>query len=551
LKKVASNIFLILLGPEKAKLIILTLADLLINILDVVFLAALVIMVNVYTRPVDTSSHWVFLENLVSRHFYESILLFFLLFAAKNGLGFLIIRWENHFIYQVAWRISSDLLEAYLDSDFRNYSNVDSSVHIRKISQQAIQFGQYVLLNFQQIVSQTALIVVTVAMILFFNASLFLLLVLVVLPPAILVVLLLKKRLERLRFEAKLNGEKTIQHLYEALNAFVESHVFSNKKFFTDRFAGYQKKMNLYLAGQQTIQSFPSRLIEIFAVLGLCALTIVTRRETQSAQVILLVGAFMGAAYKIIPGIVKILNSAGQIRTYSFTVSDLIENNYDRIVADGQSNAMIHSIEFNNVCFNYRDRKIIQDQNFSIFRGELVGISGDSGTGKTTILNLLLGFLQPESGMIKINGADSGRESRLGYLADIAYAKQQPFFINDTIQENIVFGNDPVGEKLNAVIDISGVNKICASHAEGLNYMIEENGKNMSGGERQRIIFARTLYKKSGCIILDEPFSELDEAAEKKMMKWLQQHAREGKMVIMVTHRKSSLDYCDKIIFLT
>jgi ABC-type multidrug transport system fused ATPase/permease subunit len=551
LKKLAKNISGILTRTEKKWFWVLTASDIFINILDIVFLASLIIIINYYTQQNYIPVHFTFLGELMEKKFYLVIALFALLFSFKNFVAFLAIKKVHHFAYNVALRISQNALSDYLSSDYANYANTDSSVHIRKISQQAIQFGQYILLNCHQIISQLVLIVIAIVVIMLFNATLFLLLLFVIIPPVILTAWIMKKKLQSLRHDAKVNSEKSIQHLYEALNGYVESNIFGRKHFFTNRFAEFQKKMNHHIASQQTIQGFPGRLIEIFAILGLCALIMIGKQYGNSGMPVLLIGAFMGAAYKIIPGIVKILNCASQIKAYQFTITDLLHHGYTPGFPEKENPAEIFRVEFENVSFGYDDRNVLDKINFTINKGDFVGLRGISGKGKTTAINLLIGFAEPCAGAIRINDYTAKKSERLSYIKNISYAKQQPFFIRDTLQKNILFNDehyDPA--KLNELISLAGIDKIIRGHTEGLQFMIEENGKNISGGERQRIVFARALYKEADLIILDEPFTELDETSGIAMTIHLQKLANQGKIIILAAHNKNSFTYCNKIISL-
>lgn len=551
MKNDAKNILLILTHSEKKRLLFITLAEILINILDIIFLAVLLLIINHYTQQNIASIRLGPFIAVRGEHFYLLLLTYFLLFSLKNLFGFLVIRNQNHFVYQVALRISCNTLWDYLSSDYTHYAETDSSVHIRKISQQAIQFGQYVLLNFQQIVSQSVLIIITIVAILVFNAKVFLLLVFVIMPPVILTAWVLKKKLQTLRFHAKINSEKSIQYLSEALNAYVESSVFDKKAFFSERYEQFQKKLNYHISEQQAIQSFPSRLIEIFAILGLCILIMITTQHVNSGMPVLLIGAFMGAAYKIIPGIVKVLNSAGQLKAYHFTITDLVQHGYIPLLVENGCNVKIDSIAFENVSFGYLEKTILENVNFRITEHDFVGISGMSGKGKTTIINLLLGFLQEKSGTIRINNECTEKTKRLSFLKRISYAKQQPFFIHDTLLKNILLDNGDYDiDKLRDIISITGIEKMISSDDKDLSFEIQESGKNISGGERQRVAFARALYKTFDLIILDEPFSELDEISELKMISHLQELSRQGKMVILISHNKNSLSYCNKIVSL-
>ena len=125
----------------------------------------------------------------------------------------------------------------------------------------------------------------------------------------------------------------------------------------------------------------------------------------------------------------------------------------------------------------------------------------------------------------------------------------------DTLLANITlngrqYSREGAGQRLQKALDISGVSEWLPQLPDGLNTLLTENGKNISGGQRQRIALARALYKEANLIILDEPFSELDEKAEEKLLHHLQQLAAAGKIVILITHNKKSLHWCNKIITL-
>jgi ABC-type bacteriocin/lantibiotic exporter with double-glycine peptidase domain len=137
------------------------------------------------------------------------------------------------------------------------------------------------------------------------------------------------------------------------------------------------------------------------------------------------------------------------------------------------------------------------------------------------------------------------------YWPFISYVRQQPFLIHDTILRNIVL--DEVSQsdkKLDHILEISGVNNFTHQSADGLNKMITENGKNISGGQQQRIAIARALYKDAGLILLDEPFNELDEVSTLSLLNYFKELSAAGHTVIMITHDSKSLSYCNKIISL-
>jgi ABC-type multidrug transport system fused ATPase/permease subunit len=553
LKKIIKNIFSILTRKEKKRFITLVITDVFFSVLDISFLAMLLYLVHFYTSQQQVTIKNAFLFTLINKYPFLPIIIFLVFFSIKNMFGFIVFRDQFRFVYQVASRLSRDNAARYLSGNFNDYVSLDSSVHIRKIGQHPIEFGFYILGGLQQIISQSILISITVIAILIYNPVLFPLLLLVLTPPVILSGILFKKKIQSIRKIAKNINEKVLQNLHEAISGFVESNIYDRKDFFISRYYKQQATSNYFQAEQQSMQNMPGRMMEIFAILGFAILIVINSftAKTNIIQITTL-GAFLAAAYKIIPGIVKILNSAGQMKTFSFVTDALLKNiSHEKIKNSIHSTDPISSIALKNIFFNYYDRSILNNFSLNIEKGEIAGIGGSSGKGKTTIINLLLGFLDPSAGEIYINNAKANLQERQKFWNKIAYAKQQSFFIHDTLLKNILLDDEKYdAQKLNEIISITGADKIINAHAEGLQYIIEENGKNISGGERQRIVFARTLYKEADLIILDEPFTELDETSELNMIRHLQQLAKKGKMIILITHNKKSFDHCNKIISL-
>jgi ABC-type bacteriocin/lantibiotic exporter with double-glycine peptidase domain len=464
----------------------------------------------------------------------------------------MVFRTQLRYVYRVASRLSEKKLSNYLDGSYNNYVNIDSSVHIRNISQQPIEFGHYVLQGLQQIISQCILILITIIAILIFNPVLFPLLFAILTPPIILTGFLMRKKLNAIRKMAKPVSEKTLQHLKEALSGYVESNLYGRKDFFSNRYHASQSGFNMFLSEQQAIQNMPSRLIEIFAILGLFVMILINSYTSHNNSIELItLGAFMAASYKIIPGIVKIINSNGQIKTYEFTINDLLQTQHDAPVTVPRSNSKLFSVEFRNVCFRYKDQQVLNNFSLHFSRGDFIGVSGKSGKGKTTIVNLLLGFLEADSGCIHINNLPATAEARKRYWGSISYVKQQQLMIYDTIFNNITLTESVYDlKRLETAINAAGLRELIDSYPERINKIITEDGKNISGGQRQRIAIARALYKNSSLVILDEPFNELDRNSENMLLTHFAGLSEQGTMILLITHNKESLSFCNKIISL-
>ena len=549
MKHFVQSVLNILTHHEKVRFGLNTIFDLLIGVLDIVFLGLLLVVINFYSTNPITANH--FLQHFsFNKNSLLLIGLFCALYTLKNWLAYRITKSQNSFFYDISSRLSKQNILEYLKQDYHKFINIDSSVYIRRISQQPIEFSNYILTNIQQVISQSILIFFTIIGILFYHPSLFLSLFSLLMPPVVLLGYFIKRKLKDVRTHSKLTSQLTLQYLKESLSGYIESNVYDKNSFFTNRYYHHQKQLNEYIATQQTLQGLPSRLIEVFAVFGFLILIAINKYTVNNQGIGLLdIGVFMAASYKIIPGIVKILNSCGQIKTYEFTLNDLQPNN--KIVNDEPPATYIDSIKFCRIGFKYRHRQILNNFCLEMNRGDFVGISGSSGLGKTTIINLLLGFLEQDNGIVVINHAETNAVDRQSYWNRISYLKQQSFFINDSILKNVTLTNGNYdAEKLSEVFAFCGIDNVLNQYSEGIHKVITENGKNISGGQRQRLMLARALYHDFDVLILDEPFSELDQTSEKTILTKLELLAKKGKMIIMITHNSTALSFCSKVISL-
>ena len=551
MKEKLKHTFRILTASEKRQFWVLIALNALISIVDIAALAFLLLVISFYinnsVEGLNFLPHWVLGQDSIML-----ITFFLILFGLKNLLGISISNRQYNFISRVAVRISKNKLKNYQRGQFENYINIDSSELIRKIAFQPFEFCEHVLLNIQQVIIQLFLIVLTIGAILLYNARLFFLLFVILLPPVIVVFFFIKKRVAAAKKNIHTSNESSFRFLLDAMKGYVEGNIYQRNNFFLQRFITARQVFGKHLFESHAVQAMPARIIETFAVIGLFFLIVIAKwAGINNNTALITIGAFMAAAYKIIPGIVRIINGSGQIKAYEFSIYDSANVNMD-IKEEGVLKCdPIYSLNLERLDFKYGDHVVLKDFSLYVKKGDFVGISGMSGKGKTTILNLILGFLEPASGKILINGVLISPSELKKYWPGISYMRQQSFLIHDSILRNITLQeNNHDEDKLKRVLEISGLNDLIDSTPEGFNKMIAENGKNISGGQQQRINIARALYKDAELILLDEPFNELDEVSALSLVKYFNQLSSLGKMVIMITHDSNNLSYCNKIISL-
>ena len=206
-------------------------------------------------------------------------------------------------------------------------------------------------------------------------------------------------------------------------------------------------------------------------------------------------------------------------------------------------------IEFDEVSFSYRgeEKKILNDLNLKIRKGETVAFVGGSGSGKTTILNLAIGFLKADSGQVRIDGKNLMEVNLQSYREHIAVVPQQSILFSGTIRDNITYGTEGIpDEKLWEIVRAANLEDVIKKMPDGLDTMITEHGDNLSGGQKQRISIARAFVRNPKILILDEATSALDSVSERKIQDSIQRLVRD-RTTLIVAHRLSTIKNADKI----
>jgi ATP-binding cassette subfamily C protein LapB len=209
-------------------------------------------------------------------------------------------------------------------------------------------------------------------------------------------------------------------------------------------------------------------------------------------------------------------------------------------------------IAFKNVSFNYlnSDQKILKDLNIQIYSGEHIGIIGRTGSGKSTLARLILNLYQPTDGNVLIDGVDVRQFDPEAVRRQIGYVPQEVALFYGTVRENLSVGaplaND---QQLLQAIRIAGMEEWLQRHPLGLDMPIGENGRGLSGGQRQSIALARSLMNNPNILLFDEPTNGLDNQAEEQFKQRLQPHL-ENKTLLLITHRASLLSLVQRLIVL-
>ena len=338
--------------------------------------------------------------------------------------------------------------------------------------------------------------------------------------------------------------ETRLRHLQNLLKSIREIKIYQREEFFFKNFS-FDNRENYRYAGKSLFLNSMPRVIVESIVLFLVVLSLVFLLKSQNSINSIDIETsilFLAAIVRFIPLISRIDNSINSIKyglpSLNVLSEELSKNNnlITKTDNNADTNIFVKSLEFKEVSFTYDSRKdfLLDKLNFKINKGDLVKIIGKSGSGKTTLTNLIIGFLEPSEGKILLDNVSiKGNHNK--WISKIGIVSQSIFLLNDTVENNIVFGSLIDKQRLKNVLN--AVNLI-AEEGFKLSSYIEENGRNLSGGEIQRIAIARALYNDSDLIIFDEPTSNLDND-NTKLIESLINSLRKKKTIIVITHDKN------------
>ena len=209
-------------------------------------------------------------------------------------------------------------------------------------------------------------------------------------------------------------------------------------------------------------------------------------------------------------------------------------------------------IRYENIEFTYSEKKntVFKNLNFTVAKNEKLAVAGESGSGKTTIVNLLLRFYEPTSGSIYINGTDIKDLTLKSLRSLITVVSQETYLFNGTIKENLLHANENADEeKLIDACKAANIHSFIQSLPEGYNTKVGERGLNFSGGQRQRIAIARAVLKNSPIVVLDEATSSVDTENENEIKQSLN-HLLRNRTSITIAHRLNTIENSDRILVL-
>mgnify|MGYP001172307234 CR=1 FL=1 len=478
------------------------------------------------------------------------IIIFFLKFLYLLNLSWLNAKYNSGILRN----ISTKLFKKYINNSYSFHVNNNSSNLIENVNGEVNMYCGSVIAPFFVLITEILISLFLFSLVLFVDFFSGMVITILISLITIIYYFFTKKKIDNWGILRQKHALLRMQHLQQGFMAIKDIKLFKSEKYFTNKFDAQTNEIRKVMQNSMFVISVPRLGLEFLLILGMSIFLILNSIDDDSIRKnIPTLGLFAAAAFRVMPSLNRILGSLQELR-YAFPVVKRLKNHLkiDEVNFDNLNRKISfeNEIKLENINFHYNKNKpIFQNLSLKIKRGDNVGIIGSTGSGKTTLVNLLLGLLKPIKGNLYSDNVNI-QENLKDWYDLVGFVPQFVYLTDDTIKNNIAFGKDDDQiniKRLNEVIKLSNLDDFIFNLRDGFNSLVGERGVKLSGGQIQRIGIARALYKNPEILILDEPTSALDSNTEQKIINEVNK-LDNIKTKILISHRASPLDMCNKII---
>ena len=461
----------------------------------------------------------------------------------------------------IQYSLSGKIFKYYLNESYEFHIENNSSFLLRNVTQETDNL-KHATNAFAGLLSELFIMIGIMIFLLFFEWMTTIIIICAGLLIYVIYNYLIKKRIKYWGDKRYYHAGILMKHASQGFGIIKVLKLMRLESIFFKKFDDHNLKRSLMYKNYEISLGFPRVILEYFTILGLLTVTIIQLYLGKSlSEILLLLVVFGVAAFKLIPSFNKILICLNSIQynlpslelIYSILINKQRNINFNTIEKkniDLTKNLFFKKLEFKEVIFKYKNsnKLILNKVNFEIKPKDVFGILGESGAGKSTIIDLIIGLLKPTDGKILLDGKD------LNLVKDswqklIGYVPQNIYLNDESIKENISFNRETSDQEISKVINAlkkARIYEFVKSLPDGLDTKVGERGVKLSGGQKQRIGIARALYGDPKILVLDEATNQLDKENEMAILDTI--NNIEDVTVIIISHNKSALVNCNKII---
>jgi ATP-binding cassette, subfamily B, bacterial PglK len=553
------KVFEILPENFKKKFFFIQILILVTSVVDILGLASFIPIISSISDEsiINESSLFQTIKTYFSIEKNEHLILIMLLcafvFFIIRFLFIIISFWiQNKFVFDLSEYVGKKTYEYYLHTNFEDFNKREAGKIVRDLNFNSMAFSKNIVLPLLTISNEILSIVIIIAGIIIYDYKIFFLIVLTMFPITYLFNFLVKDKMKHYGLEQNRISPLLFDSIIRSVHGYIDVKLKNKENLLIKEYTSIYNTLKGIQIKTSVANIIPAKLIELSTVAGLLVIFIYNIVINDNlGSVISVIVLYSAAAYKISPSISKILPSLMNLDQYQYVFKV-----YHISLKFIKDNIRDEKLEFNdffelkNISFKYSNtnKMIIEDFNINIKKGETIGLIGKSGGGKSTLVKIICGFLEPTKGEIIVDGVTLTREKLRSWMDKISFVQQAPFIEKGTLMTNVAFlDKNPDENKVLEALEKACLIDLLGSKKPS-DFFITEDGKNLSGGQKQRVILARAIYNNSKIIILDEATSALDDETEKSIIETIQNLKKEGITLIIIAHRLTTLEHADKVI---
>jgi ABC-type multidrug transport system fused ATPase/permease subunit len=479
-------------------------------------------------------------------------------FLLKAAFGLLRVLMERRVLHHIGVRLSVRMVRAYLEMPYVDHLARGTADLVRNSHLTVREVVNQGLARMLELVTAVATAVALVAVIAITSVQVALGVTGLLGLLAVLLILVVQPRLKRLGRRSHALERDVLATLQETFSAIREVRLSGSEGARLRRFERFQRSSARLRYRAAVLKEVPRVGIEVSVAVGLAVLVIASSRsEAGATAAIPLLGLLSYVALRLQPAIKQIASAINHFRFLSAPVEDLARD-LRQLSTNGTSykkpvdrSTLVSGIRLKGVSFQYRGagRPSLEGVDLWLPAGGRIGVVGPTGGGKSTLVDLLAGLLEPSAGRIEVDDRELKVPDRAWYAA-VGVVSQLPVIFDDTLEGNIALGvrrEDIDVAAMSRAVEMAQLDELVAQLPDGLDTPLGETGNRLSGGERQRIAIARALYRQPRLLILDEATSALDEGTERRLVQALADLGRDV-TVVLVSHRPAPLDLVDTVV---
>lgn len=518
------------------------------SFLDFISIAFLTpfILVLIDKEKVDSYLTLTYNISYKKEHVLLAIVILILFYVLKNLLQTKITFSQNKFIYSIGSLISDTLVSHYILGMYENTYQSDKGKLIHDFHRIPIIFATNILIPISNILVEITILILIVAVGVILNPLITLSAVIFVMVSVTFLFYFKRNKTKQINTIISSSYSKTLTNLMNIIDGIIEIKGSRSEHYFIKLFNQSNIKHNSTLAELSTFKQNNVKHLEIITICIISLFVFFTLMSSGMIKNMLLLSFFASSIIKVIPSFNKIINSIVDIKSNIHSIEVL--SSYKNCTVHPSKRLLFKKhISINNLSFGYSEKEqIINQLNLEITSGDFIVITGASGCGKTTLLLILAGYLNPVSGFIYI---DKIKIEAKNYSPYAYLVSQQSHIFQGTLLNNITMNND---ENINMdyiyfLIEQVGLKKWVANLPKGIYTNFNLDSKHLSGGQKQRIALTRALYTKPKLLLLDEATNQLNTELESQILSFLKEEALKMNMTIVsVFHNHDAIKYASK-----